>query len=462
MMSVFEIRSDEAETEVVGAVAQYGTKALDSLMHLQPEHFANAHMAAAFTAAKAIAAAGGQIEIFAIRDWLEANNRGEFAPFELLIDCCQNVAGYSNMPRKEAVIIERANARSAVQMAENFIATVTERRGGSASELIDGFSRSLDGLQTTAVDDEATFDAADLMRIALQEFERRYDSGGKFTGLETGIRLLDEKLFGLQNGGLYVFAGRPGMGKTAVSMSVAEYVADHYQAQGAVLAFNLEMSKEQLAMRSLASVAGVSLSDIQRGNDDGGTNFDKMGAATKRVKERKLLVDVRSNISIGQIRAKARQVKNKHGLNLVVIDYLQLLDEPGKKFANSNDRVGYLSRQCKVLAKELDVPVILLSQLSRAVESRADKRPMLSDLRESGAIEQDADAVVFIYRHGYYTKDQTDNMLELIVAKQRMGESGTAYACFEGQYSRVVDVENAYVDALLSKRNPTKAAGRAM
>ena len=239
-------------------------------------------------------------------------------------------------------------------------------------------------------------------------------------------------------------------------MSIAEHVADTCQDQGSVLVFNLEMSKEQLAMRSLASTGEVSLSDIQHGNDSGGVNYGKMNEAVNIALKRKMFCDVRGNISIQQMRGKARKIKNKHGLSLIVVDYLGLIDDQGNAGNSDNARISWLSRQIKLMAKDLDVPIILLSQLSRKCEERADKRPMLSDLRDSGAIEQDADAVIFSYRDGYYTKNHKDDMLELIVAKQRMGECGTAYACFKGEYSKVLNVEEAYVVGMLNQRNPPK------
>ena len=259
---------------------------------------------------------------------------------------------------------------------------------------------------------------------------------------------------GLQGGSLYVMGGRPGMGKTAVSMTIAENVAEKYADKGAVLVFNLEMSKEQLGFRTAASAAGVSLSDLQKGYaGDLGENYDKLTDAATRVLSRKMFVDVRADISIAKIKAKAQQVKNKHGLTLIVIDYLGLLEETGRRFDSENARIAWFSRQIKKIAKQLDVPILLLAQLSRSVEQRSDKRPILSDLRDSGAIEQDADAIIFNYREGYYTKDPEDTMIELIVAKQRMGETGTAYCFFEGKYSRVVSVTDEYVDRIIRQRN---------
>lgn len=444
--------SNEMEADALGAVLNHGSKALDTAPMLRAEHFYNPCFRAAFAVAKSLIEAGRNADVFEVMNRLEADGDGSVKDAGVLVDVAYNSAASDISTRAEA-IIERSNARAAVLMAQEFVQAVTESRGSGATAAIAGLARQLDELGLNAEDNDATYDSVELMRIAINQFDERYQNQGRFVGVETGIRQLDGLLMGLQKGSLYVMAGRPGMGKTAVSMTVAENVADG-NPQGAVLVFNLEMSKEQLAMRALAAVSEVSLSELQCGSDDHGRAWTKLNNGVQKAAKRKLFVDVRANITIAQIRAKARQIKNRHGLELLVIDYLQLIDEPGRRFKDDNTRVGWLSRQCKMLAKELDVPLILLSQLSRECEKRQDKRPVLSDLRDSGAIEQDADAVIFNYRHGYYTKDSTDDMIELIVAKQRMGETGTAHACFQGYFSRVVDVEDAYVDAVWRKRMP--------
>nr|DAN13754.1 MAG TPA: DnaB-like replicative helicase [Caudoviricetes sp.] len=456
-LNIDRLYNQEAEAEVIGGIICRGRQALDEVPELKPEHFYNFKMATAFRAAQALAEVGQDPNLVTIEDWIRANQPEAFDP-ELLMFIHGNT-GYGRVAHCAASIIERYRAREAYRQAQEFAGQLMASRGYGANEAIANFARQLDEMALSTEDNEATFDTLELMRIGIQEFDRRYRNQGALVGLETGLRSLDELMMGLQKGSLYIMAGRPGMGKTAVSMTIAENIADRYQ-DGAVLVFNLEMSKEQLALRALASVAEVSLKDLQKGSDDSGQNWTKLNNGLGKSMGRKMFTDVRATLSIAQIRAKARQIKNKHGLNLVVIDYLQLIDESGRKFKDDTARVTWLSRQCKILAKELDVPLIVLSQLSRECEKRSDKRPTLSDLRDSGAIEQDADAVIFNYRHGYYTKDNTDDMLELIVAKQRMGETGTAYACFQGAYSKAVDVAEAYVDAIWRKRNPPPVQGK--
>ena len=436
----------EDEREIIGGLLLYGS--FDGLEDLSAKHFFDRVFGAAYELIRKLDEDGKLIDLFGVAEEL-----GGGAVETKLIDAMQNSVG-RRLEQYAKRVIEKANAREAVRLAQEFIGTMRENNGRNAEEETKNLSQSLDELAMGKMDNDATLDAVELYKVGIDEFARRIDQGGGFVGLETGLDALDEKLMGLQGGSLYVMGGRPGMGKTAVSMTIAENVAEKYADKGAVLVFNLEMSKEQLGFRTAASAAGVSLSDLQKGYaGDLGENYDKLTDAATRVLSRKMFVDVRADISIAKIKAKAQQVKNKHGLTLIVIDYLGLLEETGRRFDSENARIAWFSRQIKKIAKQLDVPILLLAQLSRSVEQRSDKRPMMSDLRDSGAIEQDADAIIFNYREGYYTKDPDDTMIELIVAKQRMGETGTAYCFFEGKYSRVVSVTDEYVDSIIRRRN---------
>ena len=395
------LNSLEAEQSVLGGILLDGT-AIDKCGKLNMKSFYHIGHQLIFQTMLEMQQANNQIDVITLSDALKTTGRLELCGgFEYLVTLAQNTPSAANLSCYVGIVSERANSRHALMLVADFLKGLEETRGGNADALISDLARSLDDIAVSREDHEATFDAASLMKIGVDEFAKRVDAGGEFVGLSTGIDSLDERLMGLQGGGLYVVAGRPAMGKTVTAMSIAEHVAERYVDKGAVLVFNMEMSKEQLALRSLSAAAGVSLHDLQMGyGGSQGENYLKLNAAAVKAEARKLFVDVRANITIGQIRAKARQVKNKHGLTLIVIDYLQLLDEPNRKFGNDNERVAWLSRQTKKIAKEFDVPVILLSQLSRKVEERADKRPLMSDLRDSGAIEQDADAIIMNYRDG--------------------------------------------------------------
>jgi replicative DNA helicase len=252
----------------------------------------------------------------------------------------------------------------------------------------------------------------------------------KYVGARTGFALLDSITSGLNKSDLIIIAARPGMGKTSFAMNIATNVAR--RAEKEVVTFNLEMSKEQLATRILSTEALVESNTLRNGRISG-DDWVKLATSAGYLSSLPLYIDDTASMTVQQMKAKLRRTKN---LGLVIIDYLQLMEST----SHSDNRVTVISeitRQLKVMAKELNVPVILLSQLSRAVESRTDKRPMLSDLRESGSIEQDADIVLFLYREAYYNKEsQRQNISECIVAKNRHGETGTVELIWDGQYTR--------------------------
>lgn len=315
-----------------------------------------------------------------------------------------------------------------------------------------GFQKFSQAL-TTAVD------------MAAKAFQR----DGKLSGISTGLRDLDTRMGGLQHSDLIVLAGRPGMGKTALATNIAYNVAKAYRGEvqpdgstktvngGIVGFFSCEMSAEQLATRILAEQAEIASSKIRRGGISE-ADFDKLRDVSIELQSLPLFVDETGGLSIAQLTARARRLKRQKGLDMIVVDYIQLLQGSSKKGDNRVQEVTEITTSLKALAKELNVPVIALSQLSRQVESRDDKRPQLSDLRESGSIEQDADVVIFVFREEYYLQNKeprpgtpehekwaTDMELvhgkaEVIIAKQRHGPTGTVDLQFEGQFTRFSDL----------------------
>ena len=262
----------------------------------------------------------------------------------------------------------------------------------------------------------------------LQELYMRKD---KLTGLTTGFSDLDRKLGGLQKTDLILIAARPAMGKTAFSLNVAQNAALRGNAKVAI--FNLEMSKEQLIQRMIASMAHVELTRLKNGSLDE-EEWPKITQGIRMLQSARIHVDDSPGITVTELRSKCRRLKVEKGLDLVLIDYLQLMESEGKVESRQQE-ISKISRSLKILAKELECPVIALSQLSRAPEARSDHRPMLSDLRESGAIEQDADLVMFLYRDDYYNKEsEQKNITEVIIAKHRHGEVGTIPLTWLGQY----------------------------
>ncbi len=274
---------------------------------------------------------------------------------------------------------------------------------------------------------------------ALERIEKASKSKGTVTGIPTGFIDLDYKLSGLQPSDLVLIAARPSMGKTAFVLNIAQYIA--FKKEKGVAVFSLEMSKEQLVNRLFALESQVDAQAIRTGNMKD-SDWEKLIEGAGIIGSSRLIIDDTPGISISELRSKCRKYKLEHGLDIVIIDYLQLMTgSVGRSSESRQQEISEISRSLKGLARELNVPVIALSQLSRAVESRPDKRPMLSDLRESGAIEQDADVVMFIYRDEYYNKDsEFKKQAEIIIAKQRNGPVGTVNLAWLGEYTKFANL----------------------
>ena len=285
-------------------------------------------------------------------------------------------------------------------------------------------------------------DVKHVIREVTDRLNKLQSIDGNISGIRTKFRDLDKITSGLQKGDLIILAARPAMGKTAFALNIAHNVA--YQAEEPVAIFSLEMPASQLVQRIICSMGGIEGSTMRTG-EILRTNANKYYAAAERVSKCNLYIDDTPGVKINEIVAKCRKLKQEHGLRLIVIDYLQLITGSSNNRESRQQEVSDISRQLKMLARELDVPVIALSQLSRSVEQRPNKRPMMSDLRESGAIEQDADIVTFIYREGYYKasegKEEEDNGLtEIIIAKHRNGATGEVNLAFEKNFSRFSDL----------------------
>ncbi len=274
---------------------------------------------------------------------------------------------------------------------------------------------------------------------ALEKIENAAKASGTVTGIPTGFIDLDYRTAGLQPSDLILIAARPSMGKTAFVLNIAQYVAFHENMCTAI--FSLEMSKEQLVNRLFSLESRVDAQALRTGNLSD-TDWEKLIEGAGTIGNSELIIDDTPGISIAEMRSKCRKYKLEHDLKLIIIDYLQLMSGSGKSSDSRQQEIADISRSLKALARELSVPVIALSQLSRAVEQRPDHRPMLSDLRESGAIEQDADVVMFIYRDDYYNHDsEMKGISEIIIAKQRNGPIGTVNLVWLPQYTKFANME---------------------
>ena len=273
------------------------------------------------------------------------------------------------------------------------------------------------------------------------EIERLFNNKGSKTGVGSGIRDLDAKTSGFQKGDMVLIAARPSMGKTTFSLNIAENAA--LREGKSVVIFSLEMPKEQLAYKLLCSEANVDMLKLRTGNLDD-DDWERIARATGPLSKAKIYIDDTAGLSVMEMRSKCRKIKMEHGIDMILIDYLQLMSGSAGSESRQQE-VSEISRSIKALAKEMECPIIALSQLSRAPEQRADHRPMLSDLRESGSIEQDADVVMFLYRDEYYNKETEEkNIGECIIAKQRNGPVGTVKMAWIGSQSKFANLELVY------------------
>ncbi len=375
------------------------------------------------------------LDVITLHDALRQAGDGERSGgIAYLNDLVDQAPGSANAWKYAKIVAEKRALRDLMAAADE-IAVIAGAEDGSTAEARIGRAQDV----VLALAEKRPRDAkpmllSDVLPGVLERIEERFESDSPISGVATHYAAFDEKTSGLQPGDLIIVAGRPSMGKTAFALNIAENVSlDNI---GAALVFSMEMGEQQLALRTLSRFSRVSLTDLRSGRlkqDD----FDHMAAGLGKVGPANLVIDADPGLSVSQMRSRARRVKRERGLALIVIDYLQLMTGVGN---SRNEELGGITRALKLLARELEVPIVLLSQLSRKVEERANKRPILSDLRESGAIEQDADVVVMMYRDEYYNPDSAfKGIAEAIINKQRMGECGTVMLHFEGQYSHFTD-----------------------
>lgn len=344
-----------------------------------------------------------------------------------------NIAAYARVVRDRSQLRQLAIAASTLQgLAMNPL-------GRSPAELVDDAAKALDAFGKGDSSD-AVLPIGEYLPALIDRIEQRR-TRGEIQGLATGLRDLDRLTAGLQKGDLFLVAGRPSSGKSALAMQFATQAA---MAGRSVVVFSLEMSRDQLLERMVSNVGQVN-ADALRTGDLHNDEWEGVSVAIGRLRDTRLLCYDAADMNVSRVRSIARRAKRKHGCDLVVLDYLQLLTpEDGE---NRNAEITQISRGLKLMAKELDCPVVALSQLSRDVEKRMDKRPVMPDLRDSGALEQDADVIAMIYRDEVYNKDDANPMkgiAEIIVVKQRMGRIATVFAEFAGEYSRFRDVAHEW------------------
>ncbi len=342
----------------------------------------------------------------------------------------------ANVVYHAKIVKEKAELRSLINAA-TAIASAAYEDNTDVENIMDDAEKKI-----LAVANRQNGGAFESMKsIVMRTFERinvLYESKGGLTGISSGFKDLDKLTAGLQKSDLILVAARPSMGKTAFTLNIASYVGTH---GGKVAFFSLEMSKEQLMQRMLCAEGGIDATKLRTGQLDT-QEWNKLVHVADTLSRAPIYIDDTAGITVMELRSKARRLKAEHGLDLIIIDYLQLMQgRPSKNGDNRQQEISEISRSLKALARELDVPVIALSQLSRSVESRQIKKPMLSDLRESGSLEQDADIVMFLYREDYYDKDtENKNITDIIVAKHRNGPVDTISLFFQKEYTKFRDL----------------------
>ena len=361
---------------------------------------------------------------------------------DYLISLATETPTAANLEAYAEIIRQRSVARQLMKANSEIAELINNPQGMDGFSLLDEAERKIFSLNDEANRSQSSIQSMkELIPKSIDRLHQLAESGTQLLGSSTGFKGIDNKLQGLQDGDLIVVAGRPSMGKTAFAMNIAENVLEkNDENTGAVLVFSLEMPAESLTTRLLSGMSRLDQQDVRSGRLDN-KQVTQVVEQSKRLRELPLYIDDSSLLSPMELRARARRINRQepNGLSLIIVDYLQLMQVPGT-LENRVNQISEISRSLKSLAKELNVPVIALSQLNRAVEQRTDKRPMMADLRDSGAIEQDADVILFIYRDEVYNEDTDQgNKAEIIIGKQRNGPIGKTYLTFLKQYARFED-----------------------
>lgn len=364
----------------------------------------------------------------------------DIANLNYLGDLSLSVPSSANVKEYADIVREKSVLRNLIDVTEN-ITSVCYKAQEPLEDIMEQTEKNIFAvLQNSGSSKEQSI--AQIAMNAFRNIQAASKQTGSVTGIPSGFYELDYKTAGFQKSNLILIAARPAMGKTAFVLNIAEYVA--IKKQIPIALFSLEMSSEELVKRMMAMNSKVDSQKLRNGSDLSSEDWRSLMDSTIAISKTKLFLDDRGGLTITELRSKCRKLKVEHDIQMVIIDYLQLMSG-GSRSESRQQEISEISRSLKTLAKELEIPIIALSQLSRAVESRPDKRPMLSDLRESGAIEQDADMVMFLYRDDYYNKDSKEpGVAEVIIGKQRSGPTGTVKLSWLGQYTKFANLETEY------------------
>ncbi|KVG33845.1 replicative DNA helicase [Burkholderia diffusa] len=441
----------EAEQSVLGAL-MIDNDAIDRIGELRAAHFFRFEHRIIFEAIGKLIVSGRTADVMTVFDRLSTEgtlDRTGGLPY--LNSVVQSTPGAANIYRYAQIVVERAKLRQLLAAVDEIGAEVANPKGRSADELVAIAQSKFEPLSDGRT--EGPKFIGEYLTPVVETIDREYQ-GNAPTAISTGLSDLDFRLGGGMRGGdLVIIAGRPSMGKTALAMAISEHVAEHH---GPALVDSLEMPGTQLAQRAISRQGDIALQRVRNGSKFSDEDWPKLTNVVGRLTELPLLVDETAGMSLAEIVSRARAVKRKHGLKLLVVDYLQLMT--GGPDERHDLRIASYSAGLKALAKQLDIPVIALSQLNRALEQRPNKRPTMADLRDSGAIEQDADTILFLYRDEVYHENTPDpGIAEIIIAKQRNGALGTAYASFTHEQAKFGDLAMGYMPT--PRTAPSKSRG---
>ena len=434
----------EAEQSVIGSMIMDRDAILTASEQLVKDDFYHQQYGILFETITELFNSGSPVDLITLQNRLrEKNVPPEISSLEYVGDLVTAVPTSANIKYYADIVKEKAVLRKLIKINEQ-IADTCYLGNESLETILEDTEKSIFNL----LQSRSNSDYVPIKQVvlnALDKIELASRTQGNITGIPTGFIDLDYKLSGLQPSDMILVAARPSMGKTAFVLNIAQYAAFHENMATAI--FSLEMSKEQLVNRLFSLESYVDAQLLRTGNLKD-SDWEKLIEGAGTIGRSNLIIDDTPGISISEMRSKCRKYKMEHNLELIIIDYLQLMSgSVGGRNESRQQEISDISRSLKALARELSVPVIALSQLSRAVEQRPDHRPMLSDLRESGAIEQDADVVMFIYRDDYYNKDTEHvNEAEIIIAKQRNGPIGTVTLTWLPQYTKFANSERKVVD----------------
>jgi len=433
----------EAEQAILGCMLTDKDSVISAVEILKEDAFYREDNRAIYAAILSLYSRSEPIDIITVKAELtEQGNIERVGGLEYLAGLPERVPTTANVEKYIKIVDEKAMLRRLINTSNELIAL-----GYDETEDVDNIMDMAEKKVFELAQKKNTKGYASIKDVLVESYaklEELYNNKGKLSGIPTGFKDFDAITSGLHNSDLLIVAARPAMGKSAFAINLATNVA--IKAKKGVAIFNLEMSKDQVGNRILCSEALVDSNKIRTGllEDD---DWLKLASALSTLSDAPIYIDDTAGISITEIRAKCRKLKLEKDIGLIVIDYLQLIQGNVGKNSSREQEISGISRSLKILAKELDVPVIALSQLSRSVESRTDKRPMLSDLRESGAIEQDADIVIFLYRDDYYNQDsEKKNVAEVILAKHRGGSTGTVEMAWLPSYTKFADLDRRYGD----------------